>query len=320
MVACRVPWRVVVIALWLTSSPAVALAGERFALVMSGASGGDEYARKYDGWRSSLVDLLERRLSYPTDHAFVLAEHEQTDVLKANRDNVRRVLDDLRMRMAKDDQLLVVLLGHGTLTDSGDAKFNLVGPDLTASEWTGLMKPIAGKIVFVDTTGGSFPFLHKLAAPGRIVVTATDSAAQQFETVFPEYFVKAFEDSAADADKDGRTSIWEAFGYASAGVRDWFEKRGQLPTERPMLDETGDGVGREAQSPGSGGAVARLTYLGPDSENGDRDLLALRASLQQQLEALASNKSAMPAERYQRELERLLLEIARVSREIRAKS
>ena len=37
----------------------------------------------------------------------------------------------------------------------------------------------------------SYPVLRKLAAPGRIVVTATDSTAQEFETVFGEWFVKA---------------------------------------------------------------------------------------------------------------------------------
>ena len=60
-------------------------------------------------------------------------------------------------------------------------------------------------------------------------------------------------------------SIWEAFTYASAGVQQWFEQKGQLPTERPLLDDTGDGVGREAQNPGTDGALARITYLEPEA-------------------------------------------------------
>jgi hypothetical protein len=90
---------------------------------------------------------------------------------------------DLRTRLTRDDLLVVLLIGHGTLTDDADAKFNLVGPDMSASEWADLLKPLSARLVFVDTTSGSFPFLRKLAAPGRIVVTATDSTAQ-VETVF----------------------------------------------------------------------------------------------------------------------------------------
>ena len=41
-------------------------------------------------------------------------------------------------------------------------------------------------------------FLKKIAGRNRVVLTATDTASQQFETVFPEYFTKAFEDDAAD--------------------------------------------------------------------------------------------------------------------------
>ena len=88
-----------------------------------------------------------------------------------------------------------LLIGHGTSVNGEDAKFNLVGPDLSASEWAALLKPIPGRLVFVDTTGASFPFLQKLAGRGRVILTATDSAAQQFETVFPEFFIKAFERS-----------------------------------------------------------------------------------------------------------------------------
>ena len=92
----------------------------------------------------------------------------------------------------------------------------------------------------------SFPFLEHLAGPQRIVITATDSVAQRFDTVFPEYFVRALTDPAADLDKNGRVSVWEAFAAASMGVRRYYTQRGQLATERALIDDNGDGVGREA--------------------------------------------------------------------------
>jgi hypothetical protein len=310
--------------LLLVAAPA-ALAGDRYAIIITGASGGEAYAQKYDKWRLSFVTTLREKFHYPEDRIIVLADADGAGVVKATRENVRRVLGDLRKRTTKDDQLLVLLIGHGTSLDGEDAKFNLVGPDLSASEWADLLKPIPGTLVFVDTTSGSFPFLRKLAGRGRVVLTSTDSAAQQFETVFPEFFLKAFDDPAADIDKNGRVSMWEAFSYASAGVRQWFEQRGRLATERPLLDDTGAGIGREAQNPGTDGAVARLTYLEAAAAPaaGDTALSALlkrKADLEAQIESLKTRKDTIPPDQYDAELEKLLVELARVSQQIRTKS
>jgi len=306
---------------------APARAGDRYALIVTGASGGDAYAQKYATWRTAMATVLRDRFHYPPERVVVLAETESDGVQKATKENVQRVLGDFRRRLTKDDQLLVLLIGHGTSLDGDEAKFNLVGPDLTATEWADLIKPIPGRVVFVDTTAASFPFLRKLAGRGHVVVTATDSSAQQFETVFAEYFVKAFEAQGADADKSGRVSLWEAFSFASAGVRTWFEQKGTLPTERALLDDTGTGIGREVQSTSStDGAVARVTYVEPEaplalpSDAGQAALVRRRADLEAQLEELKARKEQMPPDQYDAELEKILVEIARISAQLRTKS
>ena len=163
--------------------------------------------------------------------------------------------------------------------------------------------------------------MRRLAGKGRIVLTATDSAAQQFETVLPEFFLKSFDDPAADEDKNGRVSIWEAFNYASRAVHQWFEQRGQLSTERPLLDDNGDGVGREAQNPGTDGALARTVYLAAESSGaGDPDLLKRRAALERRLDDLRTQKASSPnPSQLDPEIERLLIEIAQLSRQLREK-
>ncbi len=296
-------------------------AAERYAVVIAGASGGEVYAEKYDTWRTVLVSTLSQKFKYPADRLMVLAEKEGPNVTKATSENVRRVFGSLRSRLASDDLLFVILIGHGTTADDDEAKFNLVGPDLSSSEWADLLKPIPGRLVFINTTGGSFPFMRRLAAPGRVVITATDSPAQHFETVFAEFFVKAISDATADADKNGRVSIWEAFSYASTGVRQWFDQHGQLATERPLLDDNGDGIGREAQNPGPDGAVARAVYLSPETTQvGDSELLKLRAELERQLDDLRLRKASSPdPSRYDADIERILVEIARLSRQISSK-
>jgi len=310
----------------LLTAAGSASAGERYAVVVTGASGGAQYAQQYDTWRTSLVTILHESWNYPDDHVFVLGEKESDGVAQATRDNVRRVLGDVRARATKDDVVLVMLIGHGTVADRDEAKFNLVGPDLSAAEWAELLRPIQGRLVFVDTASGSFPFLERLSGRGRVVITANDTAAQQFETVFPGFFIKAFEDDSADLDKNGKVSLWEAFVYASDNVRRSFETKGLLATERALLDDNGDSVGREADAAGPDSVLAQTTYMQPDKpivETGDVELTRLlrrRAQLEADLEELRARKPAMTAEEYESALEKILLEIAQIDRRVRSKS
>lgn len=303
-----------------------ARAGERYALVVTGASGGPQYAQKYDAWRNAFLDTLRQTLAYPEDHIAVLAETEAPGVRIATREHVRDTLTALRGKVTRDDLLLVLLIGHGAGVDGEAAKFNLVGPDLSSSEWAALIRPIAGRVVFMNTTSGSFPYLEQIAGRNRIVITANDSSAQQFETVMPEFVVKAFDDEDADLDKNGKTSLWEAFTYISAGVKRWFEERGQLATERPLLDDTGDGVGRESEGDGPDGIVAQTTYLQQDRiipDTGDSELARLlrrRAAIEAALEELRARKPSMLPDEYDKALEALLLELAQLDRSVRSKS
>ena len=241
----------------MLSPPAVA--AEHYAVIVSGAAGGAKYAEQQQQWRARLVVALTTRLAFAADNIVVLDE-ESGGSSNANAGNVRRVLADLRRRLTSDDALLLVLLGHGTF-DGVDAKFNLIGPDLSAREWRGLIDGIAGRLVFVDTTETSFPFLEELSARGRVVITATDSVAQRFTTVFAEHFVQALSEPSSDSDKNGRLSVWEAFAAASAGVQRHYVQLGRLSTEHPLLDDNGDRQGREADAPGEDGAWARTLYF-----------------------------------------------------------
>jgi Caspase domain len=159
----------------MTIAAIPALAAERYALVITGASGGEEYASKYQGWRTSFVRTLREKFAYPEDHVKVLSE-EGGRGQQSTREDVRAALSDLRRRAVDGDISIVLLLGHGT-ADSDDAKFNLVGPDLTVDEWAALVGPIPGRVVFINASSGSYPFLAKLAGRGRIVLTAGDNAA-----------------------------------------------------------------------------------------------------------------------------------------------
>ena len=52
---------------------ALSFAGENYALVVTGASGGEPYATKYTNWRQSFVSTLRTKFGYPDDHVIVIA-------------------------------------------------------------------------------------------------------------------------------------------------------------------------------------------------------------------------------------------------------
>ena len=301
-------------------------AGERYALVVTGASGGPQYAERYDEWRSAFAQLLQGKLGYPEDHVLLLAEEEYAGTQKATRENVRSAIADIRKRATKDDVVLVVLVGHGSGADSGEGKFNLVGPDLSAREWADLLKPMPGRLVFINAASGSYPFIQELSAKNHIVITANDSGAQTYETVLPQFLVSAFSDESSDLDKNGKVSVWEAFTYASARVKSWFDQRSQLATEHPMLDDDGDGTGRLIDDQSADGVLARVTYLQNDLpivDTGDPERTALlrrKVELNTQLEELRARKETMMPEDYENALEKLLLELARIDRSLKSKS
>jgi hypothetical protein len=158
------------------------------------------------------------------------------------------------------------------------------------------------------------------------VITATKSSQERNETLFPQHFVAAFTTAGADTDKDERVSLLEAFTYAKREVARAYETDSRLPTEHAMLDDDGDRRGSAEPDPRAGdGAVARRFIIGARAEtaaatgNGaDVALVKRKEQLEAQVDSLRRRKETMKPEAYDRELERLLVDLARVNQTLRA--
>lgn len=301
-----------------------ASADERYALIVAGASGGPEYAEQYAAWTRELSSILVDRMKMTPANLKVL-DDKGDPATAATAANVRQHLAAVRRVMSRDDLLFIVLIGHGTY-DGVDAKFNLVGADLESAQWAELIAGLPGQVVVVNTSSASFPFIERLSGNRRVVVTATDSVAQRFDTVFPEFFIKAFQGDAADIDKNDRISIWEAFSAAAGEVRRYYQRRGQLATERALLDDNGDGIGGDASDARTDdGSRASHVYLdrpiagAPPTDDVLVKLLQRRAAIEAELDELKIRRSFLRAEEYQKEFERLMIELARAARDIRAR-
>jgi hypothetical protein len=305
----------------LLGLPSLASAQGRFALVIEGASGEEQYAKMHREWLTQLVGVLRDKFKFDPASLTVLAETPASGEQVANAVNVRAVLDKLAKQLKPTDTLFVMLIGHGS-GSGGDAKFNLVGPDLTVNEWNAQLKPITARIAFVDATSASSPFLQGLAGPNRIVVTATNTPAQVYHPFFGSAFIEALTSAPADLVKNDRVSLWEAFVYASRLVQQHYERAGQLSVEHAMLDDNGDGVGRDASGAGTDGTLSSMTYLdaAPAAASADPAVQALiqrRDQLAMEVDKLRQQRSTMPAAEFDQAFEKLIVDLALVSRDVR---
>lgn len=143
------------------------------------------------------------------------------------------------------EDLWIILIGHGTY-DGKESKFNLRGPDVTAAEFAKWLQPFGRTLIVVNCASSSGPFLNKLSAQGRVIVTATKSGAEQNLTRFAKFFSEAIQDQNADLDKDEQVSVLEAFLIASNQVEEFYSTAGRLATEHALLEDNGDGKGTPA--------------------------------------------------------------------------
>lgn len=288
----------------------------KFAVIINGAGGEPEYAKQFEQWSKELGSVLSDRFGFDSKQIRVLTEKQAT------AEEVKRTFASLKTELDANNLLFVFLIGHGSF-DGKESKFNLVGPDLAASEYNVLLSALPTRRVIVfNMASASGEFIKSLAAKGRIVITATRSGQETNATRFTGFLIAALNANDGDTDQDGHTSVLEAFVYATRLTDDFYKRAGRLASEHAMLDDNGDGVGHEKIEAGEG-LLARATYL--DSLSVDEaaasaatgKLLKERTRLEGEIEQLIARKQSMPESEYEANLERLFIQLAKVNRSIK---
>ena len=326
--------RVVLAVVVVGAFAATATAQQTHVLVVTGLGGEPAYTEQFHGWATTLIGAATARYEVSEDNITYLGEKPDLDADtiadRSTRENIEAAVEAIADRAAPGDHVVIVLFGHGSFTDS--ARINLPGRDLSADDFAGLLDRLRGqRVTFVNTASASGPFVEKLSGEGRIVVTATKTGGERNASVFGGYFVEAFADGEEEADqnKDGRVSMLEAYSYAQQKVTQEYEADGKLLTEHALLDDNGDGEGTNEPDPLTGdGLIARTLFFtgGADAATAAmafpddpelRPLYDARHGLEERVEALRRIKDGTDPERYEQELETLLVELALKSREIR---
>jgi hypothetical protein len=287
-------------------------------VVVVGAEGSAEYApefaRSADRWAAAAKQASARYVEVGRDPT-------------AKDDDKSRLKSLLDQEVAKDaSPLWLILIGHGTF-DGKEAKFNLRGPDVSDQELADWLKPCRRPLAVIDCSSSSAPFLNKLSGEGRVVITATQSGNEIHFARFGDQMSAAIADPAADLDKDGQTSLLEAYLAASHRVDDFYKQAGRLATEHALIDDNGDARGTPATffqgtratraakdgAPVDGPRAHQWHLIMSATEQAmSPDLRTRRDALELKIESLRAKKSTLAEADYYARLDALLLDLARL--------
>lgn len=276
-------------------------------LIVTGVSGEPRFAQEFTAQARSLITSLGKA-GVSGDRIVWLAETEQAAVAgRSTKERVEQEMVRLAGGTGPGEQVLLVFIGHGS--DAGEPKLNLPGPDLTAADLVRVLegygtKPVA-IVVAASSSGG---FAEKLARPGRIIITATRTGQERNEVRFGHWFTQAFAGGAADIDKDGALSLFEAYAYTVREVKREYESGNKLLTEHARI--TDSTLARQFVF-GAAGAVP--------TDPASQALLEKKRNLESQIAALRARKPQMDSTAYEKQLEALLVELATVNQQLRGK-
>lgn len=289
-----------------------------YYVTVAGLGGTPEYEAQFQKWSADLDHEL--RQNGPDAHVETLSG------ASATRQHVKDLFTHLAGTVTRDDGFALFLIGHGTF-DGMDYKLNLPGPDLTATELKALLDQIpAERQLVANMTSCSGASLATLARRDRIVITATKSGTEKNAPVFARYWVDALRDPAADTDKNGVVSALEAFRYSQEKVAAYFDTEKLIASEHAMFTESdAKAAVRDPRTDSREGLLASaFTLLKPEGSEGvaaaanpeKQKLLARKQQLEEKIDRLKYQKSALPEQQYKEQLSGLLLQLARTQAEI----
>lgn len=292
-------------------------------IVVVGEPGEQKYEELFVEWASRWRKAAEKGNS-----RFIgIGPPESKSSEREDRDILRETL--AAFEIDPPETLWIVFIGHGTF-DGKKAKFNLRGTDITATDLAEQLTPLSCRTAIVNCASASAPFVNRLSGSNRVVVSATQSGYEYNFARFGGYLSIAIGEASADLDKDGQTSLLEAWLAAAKQTQESYDSESQLATEHALLDDNGDGKGTPADffrgihlvksskdDALSDGTLANQFVLvpGEDSLVLSDELRRQRDELELQLAELRQQKGQLAEPEYLSRLEKLLVPLAKIYRE-----
>lgn len=282
-----------------------------YSVVVSGLGGAPEYTDSFEASAQSYVEALR---SLDTDELLTVQLDES-----ATRQQILQAIEQMASRIQADideaslqgniiePTFVLMLTGHGN-ADSNGWRFNVEGPDLTTDDLVAALNILpTSRQLLVLGASASGAALDTLSQLGRVLVTATKSGGEINAVRFPAYLAQAFQGDVADYNRNEILTIAEAFRFADARTREYYEQQKLLASEHARI--------RGEQSDEM--AVALLGSLRHAKDDpAVEQLLDERLLLEKAFNSLTERKPDMRVEDYYGELEELLLSIAKLQQTI----
>jgi hypothetical protein len=293
-------------------SPDEAEESQTSLLLAVGAPGNGEYAEEFDTAAQAWRDLANRK-------GWKLVEIETTGDQNAKQ----RLLNAIESTY-QASETWIVMIGHGTFARNV-AKFNLVGPDVSATEMKKWLQPCTGRLVLIHAFSCSGPFLQQLSAKNRILLSATKSGSEYNYARFAKFLGQSIADLGNDLDHDNAVSLLEAFLAANNLTQRFYTEESRLATEHALLSDNGDPYGTpgdfftgvrptkdaEGDSPIDGRLASRvILFTAPNSPIFSDELGKQRNGIEDAIDRLRKEKEFLSEEDYFNELEQLMLKLA----------
>ena len=285
-----------------------------FYVIVAGLGGEPDYEQRFTAAANDLDRIFKS--AGPTAHVYTLVGAQATAA------RFRDTMNSIEREAKGDDDFALILIGHGSF-DGVEYKLNLPGPDLTAAEIAAMCDRIASRRqLIVDTTSASGGAMQALEKPGRAVIAATKSGTEKNATVFARYWVEAFEDPSADADKSDSVSAMEAFLYATEKTSSFYDAEKRLATEHAVFNDVGHGEPVREPGNGQGMLLSNFTLLRlgasqlAANDPAKRALLDKKEELEQKIDILKYRKAAMDPADYKQQLTDALVELSKVQEKL----
>jgi hypothetical protein len=330
-------------------------AGQQHLILIQGAAGSDEFQTQFSEWAARWMTAAHQAGAHLTaigtnpsttdsepisaetvtdtelPAASVAAEGESEPTAKSDAELLRDAISEA-IAIESAEPLWIVFIGHGTF-DNRTASWNLKGPDLSADELANLCRDARRPLAVIACASSTSPFINALSGPNRIVVSATKDGGQVQFSRFGDAMSKAISSLDADINRDGETSLLEAWLFASRRTAEFYKTEGRLATEHSLLDDNGDQKGTRAESfvgdrvadnienaaELDGQLASKWAFVRSPAE---RLLTAeqrqQRDELEQQLEELRKKRDSLPEPEYLNQLEAILRPLAHIYRDAEA--
>ena len=248
-----------------------------YVLIIGGAAGEKSFYDAFWSATSGFHQLLTDEYGYtPAQITFLfedMGDSEKPGFVDAEsrREPILTAFAQLTEKIQPSDRFLLFMIGHASRTGRGTPKFNLMGRDISETEYVTLINGIPAEnqiLIFGFPYSGRL--VPQLSAPGRIILTSSSpNEGYSLQAGFGDIFVNAFSTATADTNGDGAISLLEAFLSVEGRTKEWYEDFGTIQSEHPHLDDNGDGnatrnltTALETEEGVDDGTLADKTFLG----------------------------------------------------------